>query len=130
MGSISMLLTVIAVSVCIGIASGIAGGVYRLILAYEPVLGWWFKWGNRFDKKWFFAPVWGCFKCVSGQLALWVSLGGWVLPAYFERGGTIASFGVSTVHFTFIASFGLILAITMAVLFSLVVAKAIQNFEK
>lgn len=45
--------------------------VYRGVLAYEPITSWWWKFGNRFEDRWFFNPIWGCEKCISGQLALW-----------------------------------------------------------
>jgi hypothetical protein len=44
--------------------------VYRLILAHEPVLNWWFRWGLRYEKRWFWKPVWGCELCFAGQVAL------------------------------------------------------------
>lgn len=52
-------------------AAGIAGGIYRNVLAYEPILNWWFRFGNRFEKKFFFPAIWGCVKCISGQFGLW-----------------------------------------------------------
>lgn len=48
--------------------------VYKNFLAQEPVLNWWFKFGDRYHKKWFYAPVWGCEFCIAGQLALWTYL--------------------------------------------------------
>lgn len=53
--------------------------IYRLFLAYEPVLNWWFKIGERYENKWFHAPIWGCEFCFAGQVALWV----YVLNAIF-----------------------------------------------
>lgn len=44
--------------------------VYRYYLLAD-VLHWWLKIGERFEKRWFFAPIWGCHKCIAGQLALW-----------------------------------------------------------
>lgn len=60
----------------VGIGAGIIGPVYRHVLAYEPILNWWFKIGSRYEmpERWFFKPVWACEKCVSGQLAFWFSL--------------------------------------------------------
>jgi hypothetical protein len=52
-------------------AAGLCGVIYKSVLAYEPVLNWWFRFGARYENKWFFAPVWGCVLCISGQLALW-----------------------------------------------------------
>ena len=52
---------------------------YRLILAYEPALSWWFKFGLRFHKRWYYAPIWGCELCFAGQLALWTYCLNWFL---------------------------------------------------
>jgi hypothetical protein len=27
--------------------------------------------GDELDEQWWFKPLWGCFKCVAGQLGLW-----------------------------------------------------------
>ena len=51
---------------------------YRLILAYQPVLSWWFQFGMRYNDKWFYKPIWGCELCFSGQLALWTYLISWL----------------------------------------------------
>lgn len=56
---------------------------YRLILAYQPVLNWWFRFGLRYEKKWFYKPIWGCELCISGQLALWTYLISWI-ASYFN----------------------------------------------
>lgn len=48
--------------------------VYAHILLREPVLHWWLKIGERYERRWFFKPVWGCHKCMAGQLALWLYL--------------------------------------------------------
>lgn len=60
----------------IGIAllSAIIAIVYRKILAYQPVLSWWFKFGLDYSNKWFYQPIWGCEKCFAGQLTLWFYL--------------------------------------------------------
>jgi len=50
---------------------GVIAVVYRRVLAYEPILNWWFMFGNKFEKRWFFNPIWGCTRCISGQLGLW-----------------------------------------------------------
>lgn len=47
---------------------------YRLIMAYQPVLSWWFQFGMRFTGKWFYLPIWGCELCFAGQVALWTYL--------------------------------------------------------
>ena len=56
---------------------------YRLILAYEPILNWWFMFGNKFEKRFFYRPIWGCEKCFAGQIAFWIYLFGWT-SSYFN----------------------------------------------
>lgn len=56
------------------IAIAIIAIVYRRILAYEPILNWWFKLGMKFSNYFFYKPIWGCEKCFAGQLALWTYL--------------------------------------------------------
>lgn len=52
--------------------------VYREVLAYEPVLNWWFKFGLKYENKWFNAPIWGCQLCFAGQNALWIYIFNWL----------------------------------------------------
>lgn len=66
-----MLLTQIITLFFASALIGLFAVVYRHILAYEPVLNWWFKFGSRFESKWFHKPIWGCELCIAGQLALW-----------------------------------------------------------
>lgn len=58
----------------LGIICGLIAAVYRGILAYEEPFSAWWRWGSRFEDRWFFKPVWGCEKCFAGQLALWIYL--------------------------------------------------------
>lgn len=58
---------------------------YRYILAYEPVLNWWFKFGAKFENRFFYKPIWGCAKCISGQIALWFYLLSWLHNSYFYK---------------------------------------------
>jgi hypothetical protein len=44
---------------------------YVNVLAFEKCCSWWFQWGSKFEGKWFWEPIWGCHKCVAGQIALW-----------------------------------------------------------
>jgi hypothetical protein len=60
--------------VVLPVLTGIASIVYMDILGTEIILNWWFRVGARFEKKWFFKPVWGCQKCFAGQLCLWLGL--------------------------------------------------------
>lgn len=64
-------------------AAAIVGVVYMNVLSYEKVMNWWFKFGDRLCTsdyggcnpkrrfEWFYLPVWGCFKCFTGQVCLW-----------------------------------------------------------
>lgn len=70
-----MLLTIISISI---IASLIAY-VYKGILSYE-ILNPWFMFGMRFEKYFFYKPIWGCMICISGQLALW----GYLVNCFYE----------------------------------------------
>lgn len=66
---------------------GLFAVVYRQILAYEPILNWWFKFGSRYESRFFYKPIWGCELCISGQVALWLylltSLGGYLIEEGF-----------------------------------------------
>lgn len=48
--------------------------VYKDFLSQEPVLNWWFKIGDRYHKRWFYKPIWGCEFCIAGQFAFWTYL--------------------------------------------------------
>lgn len=69
----------------IGIFIALMTVSYREILAYEPVLNWWFKFGSKFEDKFFYAPIWGCVKCISGQIALWFYALSWINKSYFYK---------------------------------------------
>lgn len=76
-----MLLT----AMVLGISAGIVAAVYRCVLAYEPVLNWWFKFGARFEGRKWYPPIWGCLTCISGQMGLWfyLLLSHWTLSIGF-----------------------------------------------
>ena len=65
--------------------------VYRLILAYEPILNWWFMFGAKFEKRFFYRPIWGCEKCLAGQIAFWTYLFGWI-ASYLNTNSPFWSF--------------------------------------
>lgn len=64
---------------------------YRLILAYEPILNWWFMFGAKFEKRFFYRPIWGCEKCLAGQIAFWTYLFGWI-ASYLNTNAPFWSF--------------------------------------
>lgn len=76
---------------------GLFAVVYRHILAYEPVLNWWFRFGARFEERWFYKPIWGCELCISGQIALWTYVINWFCYSYFDRMPGTASLLMSLV---------------------------------
>lgn len=113
-------------------SAGIIAAIYRQVLAYEPILTWWFAFGNRFENKWFFAPVWGCVKCISGQLALWFYSFIVILPAVALRGGrgfTFFPYTGSSVVSVALGLFGLLIAICGAILTAMVCARILTKLE-
>ena len=52
--------------------------VYREFLAHEEILNWWFKFGLKFEKRFFYKPIWGCQMCFAGQMALWIYFFNWL----------------------------------------------------
>jgi hypothetical protein len=95
--------------------------VYRWVLAYEKIMGWWFHFGNRFEGRWFFPPIWGCHKCISGQMGLWFYV---FLEIFrgFEATNTL-------VLEIFRHIFGLLLTICMAIFTAILLAAPIKNIE-
>lgn len=108
----------------LALCCGTIAAVYKGWLAYEPVLNWWFRFGNKYETRWFFNPVWGCVKCIAGQLALWFYLFIEIMPAMFTERGQISTVGVPSLYF--IANpiawlFGLIWTICAAMLISCII---------
>lgn len=67
-----MSLTEFLFSFLLGIACAVIALIYRLILAYEEPFSAWWRFGSRFEGRWFYRPIWVCEKCFAGQLALWI----------------------------------------------------------
>lgn len=82
-----MLLTYFAWALVLGITAVI----YKNFLAYEEVLNWWFRFGSRFENRWFYKPIWGCVYCISGQLALWVYVLSWIQQVNFIKSSFVGS---------------------------------------
>lgn len=123
------LLLIIAQAAAVGIAAGIFAAVYRHILAYEPILNWWFKIGLKYEGRWFYSPVWGCHRCISGQLSLWVMLFCVILPAIEAQTGQISglfSFAAYYAGICLSLLLGLIFAITAAILVAEITSKVIN----
>lgn len=70
---------------------GLFAVVYRHILAYEEILNWWFKFGDRYSNRWFYKPIWGCELCVSGQIAFWTYAFNWIVGSYFHGNSVVRS---------------------------------------
>lgn len=112
-----MLLILLSALAIAGV-SGLVAAVYRGILAYEPILNWWFRFGNKYEKKWFFKPIWGCHLCIGGQFGLWLYLLLVAMPTLLNQYGQISTFGNGAVYCaTKIVSliFGLLIAICGAI---------------
>lgn len=75
-----------------GIYIAIISVVYRKILAYEPILNWWFMFGSRFDGRFFYRPIWECEKCFAGQIAFWTFAINWILSLNFIGKREISAF--------------------------------------
>lgn len=106
--------------------------VYREILAYEDVLNWWFRFGLRFEKRWFYKPVWGCQLCFSGQLAFWIYILNWLSTNF----NTNAPFWRLVFFFipkydieTFNVFLG-VFSVSLTILLTFLLTKTIKNFEK
>lgn len=105
----------------IALGCGVIGAIYRGLLAYEPVLNWWFRFGARFEKRWFYAPVWGCVKCITGQLAFWWFTILEIIPCLLETERPIMEI--------FALLFGLLFTICGAILTAIVLAPIIAKLE-
>jgi hypothetical protein len=105
----------------IALGCGVIGAVYRGILAYETILNWWFRFGSRFEKRWFYEPMWGCVKCITGQLALWWFLFLEIIPRFLETQRPVME--ISTLLF------GLLFTICGAILTAIILALLITKLE-
>lgn len=68
-------------ALCLGLASAVISVAMITLMSHEPILNWWFRFGERIGKpivndieveRWFYKPIWGCEKCFAGQISLWV----------------------------------------------------------
>ena len=106
--------------------------VYREILAYEDVLNWWFKFGLRFEDKWFYKPVWGCQLCFSGQVALWIYTFNWISTNF----NTNAPFW--RLNYFFIPKYDIqhfsiflgVFSVSLSILLTFILTKTIKKLEK
>lgn len=70
--------TLLLFNFSIGVMCAVVAVVYRHILAYTPVLNWWFRLGFKYSQRRMSSVaqaihkvVWECEMCQAGQLALW-----------------------------------------------------------
>lgn len=47
--------------------------------------------GAKFEKRFFYRPIWGCEKCLAGQIAFWTYLFGWI-ASYLNTNSPFWSF--------------------------------------
>lgn len=100
--------------------------VYRLILADEPVLNWWFRWGLRYEKRWFWKPVWGCELCFAGQVALWTYVLNGIFGVIFSGNAPISRlvfFVIPKYDLEKISVFSCLIFISLSILFTFLLAK-------
>lgn len=71
---------------------GITAVIYKNFLAHEEVLNWWFRFGDKYEGRWFYKPIWGCVYCISGQLALWFYLVNWFGSVNFIKNSFLSRF--------------------------------------
>lgn len=71
---------------------GITAVIYKNFLAHEEVLNWWFRYGDKYEGRWFYKPIWGCVYCISGQLALWFYLVNWFGSVNFIKNSFLSHF--------------------------------------
>lgn len=108
--------------IILAIGCGTIAAVYKNVLAYEPVLNWWFVFGQRFEKRWFYPAIWGCHKCIGGQAGLWAFMFLEVIPWYSEP--DIQPWDVVGLIF------GLLFTICASILVAIVLTTLINNIEK
>lgn len=111
---------IVIFSYILGAGCGIVGAVYRYVLAYEFLNGW-FRFGDRYEGKWFYRPVWGCAKCFSGQLALWFWSIFQIVPAFFTHYGHIRRLTANCIQNGGWLILGLLIAISAAIVTTLLI---------
>lgn len=81
----------------------------------------WAKVGDRYERRWFYKPVWGCFKCIGGQLAMWLYLITHIYTATEAANGAPGRNIINYIHspaFGHYSFIGHILTICAAILFT------------
>lgn len=103
--------------------------VYREFLAYEPVLNWWFKFGLRFENRWFYKPIWGCQMCFAGQLALWIYVFNWISSNFENKAPfwRFVFFLIPNYGNQDFSVFSGVFSISMSILFTIIITNSIKK---
>lgn len=97
-------------AITVGFSCAIIGVVMIVVMANEPILNWWFRFGYRVGVKkvsgreverWFYKPIWGCEKCLSGQLALW----SYLFFHFRIETAQFARFGLAVVYYPYFCNY-------------------------
>lgn len=112
---------------------GITFSVYALILSTEPILNWWFRWGARFERKWFWKIIWGCHLCAAGQFAFWSYVISWINASYFAGKGGFSAYlieAISLYHFNTFGVFWLVSYVSASIFSAFVFGTLIKYLNK
>lgn len=115
-----------------GLAVGILGATYRHIIAAEETFNFWWRFGARFENRWFWKPIWGCGHCFAGQFTAWTWLGFKIVAPVVKVLSLPGRFPARWQHYTFqgMASvLGLILAVGVSILIAKVLVFLLQKFK-
>lgn len=111
---------------------GLFAVIYRHILAYEDILNWWFRFGSRYERRWFWKPVWGCEICISGQLALWTYALNWFCQVILSGKGVVSDFVfflTPIYHQEHFSVLGVLIFVCEAVAFAYLFNKALNKLN-
>lgn len=114
------------------ICAGLCGSIYKGILSKEPVLNWWFVFGLKFEERWFYPPVWGCVRCISGQMALWSYLLFKLIPSILTQHAPGSQNSGAFLYWYpngFFLLYGLIIAICGAIFTAMVFSVVIEKVK-
>ena len=109
-----------------GLASGLVGVVYRHIIAKEEFFNRWWRYGAKYEGRWFFKPLWSCAHCFAGQLALWSYTGLTIVPAVIRD---VRRFGYIHVKYSWAyaqTGFAFLFLLIVAVAVAVFVAKVVS----
>lgn len=104
--------------------------VYRIIIADEAILNWWFRFGLRFEKRFFYRPIWGCEKCFAGQIAFWVYLCSWVV-SYLSAIAPISALFYKVVYIPrqeYFNVFSGVVFVSVTIFFTVILSKLYQRY--